>query len=67
VLEHLGELLPPLLDSLHIPSERVVVEALSVQAAIAADDPTQFRMLMKELLERCRSLCSSIHLLYLMP
>lgn len=53
VLEHLDVLLPSLFDALHAPSERVVVEALSVQAAIATDDPTQFRTLMKELLDRC--------------
>lgn len=49
-------LLPSLFDALHAPSERVVVEALSVQAAIAADDPLQFRTLMKELLDRCAHL-----------
>ncbi|CAL8466856.1 g6392 [Coccomyxa elongata] len=54
VLEHLDVLLPSLFDALHAPSERVVVEALSVQAAIAADDPLQFRTLMKELLDRFR-------------
>ena len=52
MLEHLDVLLPSLFDALHAPSERVVVEALSVQAAIAADSPQQFRTLMKELLDR---------------
>ena len=53
VLAHLDLLLPSLFDALHAPSERVVVEALSVQAAIAADDPQQFRTLMQELIDRC--------------
>ena len=52
VLAHLDVLLPSLFDALHAPSERVVVEALSVQAAIAADDPQQFRTLMQELIDR---------------
>ena len=53
VLAHLDLLLPSLFDALHAPSERVVVEALSVQAAIATDDPQQFRTLMQELIDRC--------------
>lgn len=52
VLAHLDVLLPSLFDALSAPSDRVVAEALSVQAAIAADDPAQFRMLMTELLDR---------------
>ena len=59
VLAHLDVLLPSLFDALHAPSERVVVEALSVQAAIAADDPQQFRTLMRELIDRWRSLLHS--------
>ena len=55
VLAHLDVLLPSLFDALHAPSERVVVEALSVQAAIASDDPQQFRTLMQELIDRCKS------------
>ena len=58
VLAHLDVLLPSLFDALHAPSERVVVEALSVQAAIAADDPQQFRTLMQELIDR-RARCST--------
>ncbi|CAL5227221.1 g10142 [Coccomyxa viridis] len=54
VLAHLDLLLPSLFDALHAPSERVVVEALSVQAAIAADDPQQFRTLMQEFIDRFR-------------
>ena len=54
VLAHLDVLLPSLFDALHAPSERVVVEALSVQAAIASDDPQQFRTLMQELIDRCK-------------
>jgi DNA-binding GntR family transcriptional regulator len=53
VLAHLGVLLPSLLDALAAPGERVVGEALAVQAAIAADDAQQFRQLMRELLDRC--------------
>ena len=53
MLAHLDLLLPSLFDALHAPSERVVVEALSVQAAIAADDSQQFRTLMQELIDRC--------------
>ena len=60
VLAHLDVLLPSLFDALHAPSERVVVEALSVQAAIAADDPQQFRTLMRELIDRWRSLFHSL-------
>lgn len=52
VLAHLDVLLPSLFDALGAPSERVVVEALAVQAAIAADDPQQFRTLMQELIDR---------------
>ena len=59
MLAHLDLLLPSLFDALHAPSERVVVEALSVQAAIAADDPQQFRTLMQELIDRCLAACSS--------
>ena len=53
VLAHLDVLLPSLFDALSAPSDRVVAEALTVQAAIAADDPAQFRALMTELLDRC--------------
>ena len=59
MLAHLDLLLPSLFDALHAPSERVVVEALSVQAAIAADDPQQFRTLMQELIDRCLAACQS--------
>lgn len=57
VLAHLDLLLPSLFDALHAPSERVVVEALSVQAAIAANDSQQFRTLMQELIDRCADPC----------
>lgn len=53
VLAHLDVLLPSLFDALAAPGDRVVAEALSVQATIAADDPAQFRTLMRELLDRC--------------
>ena len=62
VLAHLDVLLPSLFDALSAPSDRVVAEALSVQAAIAADDPAQFRALMTELLDRCALLAHVAHL-----
>ena len=42
-------------DALSAPSDRVVAEALSVQAAIAQDDPAQFRTIMRELLGPVRA------------
>lgn len=47
-------LLPALLDALNAPSERVVVEALHVQASIAEDEP-RFLQLMRLLLDRSAS------------
>ena len=51
VMESLDLLLPALLDSLNAPSERVVVESLTVQASIAEDED-RFRHLMDLLLDR---------------
>ena len=51
-MESLDLLLPALLDSLNAPSERVVVESLTVQASIAEDED-RFRHLMDLLLDRC--------------
>lgn len=51
MLKRLDLLLPALLDALTAPSERVAVEALSVQASIAADE-AHFRPLMQQLLNR---------------
>ncbi len=54
VMESLDLLLPALLDSLNAPSEKVVVESLTVQASIAEDED-RFRHLMDLLLDRCSS------------
>ena len=51
MMESLDMLLPALLDALNSPSEKVVVEALMVQASIAEDED-QFRQLMQFLLDR---------------
>ncbi|KAL0018783.1 hypothetical protein WJX77_010592 [Trebouxia sp. C0004] len=53
VLGHLEVLLPALFDALSGPSDRVVLEALSVQATIAEEQP-QFGQVMQQLLERFR-------------
>lgn len=44
-------LFPALLDAINAPSEKVVVEALTVQASIAEDE-ARFRHLMQLLLDR---------------
>ncbi|MCJ1422135.1 hypothetical protein MMC29_000014 [Sticta canariensis] len=51
VLKRLDLLLPALLDALQAHSERVAIEALSVQASIAADE-VHFQPLMQQLLDR---------------
>ena len=51
IMESLDMLLPALLDALNSPSEKVVVEALMVQASIAEDED-RFRQLMQFLLDR---------------
>lgn len=51
VMKSLDMLLPALLDALNAPSEKVVVEALAVQASIAEDE-ARFRQLMQLLLDR---------------
>lgn len=58
-MESLDLLLPALLDALNAPSERVVVESLTVQALIAEDDG-RFRQLMHLLLDRLHRVLLSI-------
>ena len=53
VLEHLGDLLPPLLDATAEGTDKVVHEALGVQAQIA-QEPDHFRRLVESLVERFR-------------
>ncbi|KAG2435963.1 hypothetical protein HXX76_007157 [Chlamydomonas incerta] len=53
VLEQVGRLLPPLLDSLSAPSDAVVTSALGVLAALA-DCPGQFSPVLVALLDRFR-------------
>ena len=50
-MKRLDLLLPALLDALTASSERVAIEALAVQASIAADE-VHFRPLMQQLLNR---------------
>ncbi|GLC41783.1 hypothetical protein PLESTM_001239100 [Pleodorina starrii] len=53
VLEQVGRLLPPLLDSLSAPSDAVVTSALGVLAALA-DCPGQFNSVLVAFLDRFR-------------
>ena len=53
VLEHLGDLLPPLLDATAEGTDTVVHEALGVQAQIARE-PVEFQHLVESLVERFR-------------
>ncbi|KAK9810224.1 hypothetical protein WJX72_006988 [[Myrmecia] bisecta] len=53
VLDQLSVLLPALFDALSAPSDRVVLEALSVQASIAGDQ-AHFLRLVKQLMDRFR-------------
>ncbi|EFJ46562.1 hypothetical protein VOLCADRAFT_62382 [Volvox carteri f. nagariensis] len=53
VLEQVGRLLPPLLDSLSAPSDAVVTSALGVLAAVA-DCPGQFSSVLVAFLDRFR-------------
>ncbi|GLI67554.1 hypothetical protein VaNZ11_011781 [Volvox africanus] len=53
VLEQVGRLLPPLLDSLSAPSDAVVTSALGVLAALA-DCPGQFNPVLVAFLDRFR-------------
>ncbi|KXZ45904.1 hypothetical protein GPECTOR_49g488 [Gonium pectorale] len=53
VLEQVGRLLPPLLDSLSAPSDAVVASALGVVAALA-DCPGQFSAVLVAFLDRFR-------------
>ncbi|GIL89811.1 hypothetical protein Vretimale_16501 [Volvox reticuliferus] len=53
VLEQVGRLLPPLLDSLSAPSDAVVTSALGVLAALA-DCPGQFNAVLVAFLDRFR-------------
>eukprot|EP00198_Chlamydomonas_reinhardtii_P009884 XP_001699221.1 predicted protein [Chlamydomonas reinhardtii] len=53
VLEQVGRLLPPLLDSLSAPSDAVVTSALGVLAALA-ECPGQFSPVLVALLDRFR-------------
>ena len=53
VLQHLGDLLPPLLDATAEGTDMVVHEALGVQAQIARE-PVEFQRLVESLVERFR-------------
>ena len=57
VEKQLEEVMPALFDALGAPSDKVVLEALAVQASLAASPP-HFRFLGAQLLNRCAAKCA---------